>query len=330
VFMEVGAYDVWAIAYGYTPDDETAASLARESSDAMHAFNTDGDSRGIDPLTSVWDLSSDPMAYADDQRELVSNIYPVIEERLIGDNDSYARLRGALNGLMFANYRQLPTVAKMVGGSHFSRDRKGDPNGRMPLTPVSGAEQREAVAFILDRALDTSDLPFTEDLLNKAAPSRNDDWNSSFGVSRYDIPVYESVQAMQMNALGSLTSRNRLAVLLNTDLRQDDPYTAEELFADIDEAVYGDLTGLDRFQRNLQLAYADHLGGLMNNLRPTPFTPVVPDEARALARLELTELASSIEAAMDSASDRMDRAHLMELHARVKATFNVGATKSVR
>lgn len=327
VNMEVGTYDVWAIAYGYTPDDDAAAALARQAADPMHAFNTDGDSFGIDPLTSTWDLSSDPMAYADEQRALVDAIYPVIEERLIGDNEAYARLRSALNGLMFARHRQLITVGKMVGGSYFERDRKGDPDAAMPLTPVSGADQRAAVDFILERALNTSDLPISRDLLNKAVPSRTDDWMSGYGVSRYDMPVYETVLSMQMMALGMLTDRNRLNVLLNTDLRQDDAYSVEALFGQIDTAVYGSLTGLDRFQRNLQLAYTDHLGGIMNNLRPSPFVPSAPDEARALARLELTELASAVDDALAGASSRMDRAHLLELQARVAAQFDLVSTK---
>ena len=327
VNMEVGAYDVWAIAYGYTPDDDVAAEIARQAADPMHAFNTDGDSRGIDPLTSVWDLSSDPMAYADDQRELVDNIWPEIENRLIGDDDSYSRLRSAMSGLMFAKYRQLTTVAKMVGGSYFERDHKGDPNAAMPLTPVSGDDQRKAVAFILDRALDTSSLPMSQDLLNKAVPSRTDDWNSGYGVGRYDTPVYESVLQMQMMALAALTDRGRMSVLINTDLRQDDAYTVEELFSAIDEAIYGSLTGLDRFQRNVQLAYVDHLGGIMNNLRPSPFVPSAPDEARTLARLELSELASAVSEAMDGASSRMDKAHLLELSARVSAQFEIVSTR---
>ncbi len=331
VNMEVGSYDVWAVSYGYTPDDAKAADIARQAANPMYAYNTDGDSRGIDPLTSVWDLSSDPMAYSDDQRKLVGTIYPVIEERLIGDDDAYSRLRGTINGLLFTQYRQLTTVAKMVGGSHFARDHKGDPDGRQPLTPVSGAEQREAVAYILDKALDTTELPFTAELLNKAVPGRTDDWNAGYGVGRYDTPVYEAVQNMQMMALGALTDRGRLSVLINSDQRQDDVYSVDMLFADIDAAVFGSLTGQDRFQRNLQLAYADHLGGLMNNLRPSPFVPNTPDEARALARLELTELSNQIAAAMaGGVSDRMDHAHLLELQARVAATFDVGQTKSVK
>ncbi|MDA0874919.1 MAG: zinc-dependent metalloprotease [Bacteroidetes bacterium] len=328
VNMEVGAYDVWAISYGYTPDDAKAAAIARQAANPMHAYNTDGDASGIDPLTSVWDLSSDPMAYSEDQRRLVSVIAPVIEERLIGDNDSYARLRSSVSGLLFTQYRQLTTVAKMVGGSYFERDHKGDPNAAMPLTPVSGADQRKAVAYILDRALDTSSLPFDADLLNKAVPTRVDDWNSGFGAGRYDTPVYESVLQMQMMALGTLTNRNRLSIVINADLRQNDPYTVEELFSDIDAAVYGSLTGLDRFQRNLQLAYAEHLGGLMNNLRPSPFVPSTPDEARTLARLELSELSSAVSSALAGGiSNRMDRAHLLELQARIAAQFDLVSTR---
>lgn len=333
VNMEVGSYDVWAISYAYTPDDTKATEIARQAADPMHAYNTDLDAfiggRAIDPLSSAWDLSDDPMAYATDQRQLAKQIYPVIEDRLIADNGRYSRTRGALNGLLFAMYRQLTTVAKVVGGSHYARDHKGDPNGRMPLTPVPGAEQREAVNFILSNALNTDDLPFDAETLNKAAPSRFDDWNESFA-GRYDVAVYEAVQSFQMNALGSLTDRHRLSRMINADTRQNDAYTVSELFESISSAVYGDLTGLDRFQRNLQLAYANHLSGIMNNLRPSSFVPNAPPEAQALARLELTDLGTRIDAAMSYASnDRLSRAHLLELKARVDAAFDIDSVKEV-
>jgi hypothetical protein len=321
VNMEVGAYDVWAISYGYTPDATRAAEIARQAANPMHAFNTDGDAFGQDPLTSVWDLSTEPMNYSEDQRQLVQQIWPVIEDRLLEDNDAYHRLRGSVNGLLFTQYRQFSNVAKLVGGTHFARDHKGDPNGRMPLTPVPSAEQRAAVRYILTNALDTSSLPVSQDLLNKVPPSRTDDWNSGFGVSRYDLPIYESVQSLQMSALAVLTDRNRMSRMINADLRQDDPFTVNELFSDINRAVFGQLTGLDRFQRNLQLAYVDHLSGIMNNLRPFPFVPNAPDEARAIARLELTELGERL--ASTTASNRMDRAHLLELASRVEAAFNI-------
>ncbi len=329
VNMEVGSYDVWAISYGYTPDNDAAAQLARQAANPLHAYNTDGDVGGFDPLTSVWDLSSDPMAYAEDQRQLVSQIYPVIENRLLADNDGYSRLRSSVNGLLFTNYRQFGNVAKLVGGSHFARDHKGDPDARLPMTPVPGAEQRAAARWILKNALDTSSLPVTAELLNKAAPSRHDDWMSGFGPGRYDLAIYESVQALQMQALAALTDRSRLARMLGSDMRQDDPYTVETLFSDIDTAVYGALTGGDRFQRNLQLAYADHLAGIMNNERPFPFVPSAPDEARALARLHLTELAARAQNEMGSVS-RLDRAHLLELDARIAAAFDLSLVKETK
>jgi hypothetical protein len=124
-----------------------------------------------------------------------------------------------------------------------------------------------------------------------------------------------------MSALAVLTDRNRMSRMINADLRQDDPFTVNELFSDINRAVFGQLTGLDRFQRNLQLAYVDHLSGIMNNLRPFPFVPNAPDEARAIARLELTELGERL--ASTTASNRMDRAHLLELASRVEAAFNI-------
>ena len=333
---EVGAYDIWAISFGYTTDDADAEALARQSANPMHAYNTDGDTHlgplGIDPLSNTWDLSSDPIAYARDQQQLSRQILPVVEDRLVGSGDSYSRLRGALNGLLFNHISQMGSVAKMVGGSHFSRDHKGDPDGRVPFTPVSGAEQREAVAFILETVMSLPDAVPSAEQLNKAAPNRNDDWNSGSNPP-YDPAIHEAILGMQMNSIATLLHRNRMKRMINARLRQSDPYSVAEMFESTGDAVYASLgnRSINGYDRNLQIAYADFLGATMNNLRPSPATPSAPEEARALARLELSELASDVESAIGGSNqDRVTRAHLLELQARVAATFEVGATKEVR
>ena len=68
-----GPYDLWAIEYGYTQfNDENEKinldEIAGNSNHPLLAYNTDEDtfgrsSRGIDPLSGVWDMSSDPIQY---------------------------------------------------------------------------------------------------------------------------------------------------------------------------------------------------------------------------------------------------------------------------
>jgi len=339
---EVGSYDLWAITFGYSAapegvsDADHAESIARQAADPMHAYNTDGDTHlgpySVDPLSSTWDLTSDPMAYAVDQMNLVKQIIPVIEDRLVGEGDGYSRLRGAVNGLLFTQYRQLASVAKMVGGSYFSRDHKGDPNGRVPFTPVSATDQRNAVKFILDNAVGMEDFPFSEELLNKTPPSRHDDWNSRSSPP-VDLPIHESVLRLQMNTLSTLTDRRRLSRMINNELHTADNYTVAELLETVSDAVYSSLgsRSISSFDRNLQLVYAEYLGAMMNNLRPSPFVPVAPNEARALARLELTELKVEIaDAQQASGLDRVTEAHLGELAARVKSVFNLKDVKEVK
>lgn len=283
-------------------------------------------------MSSTWDLTSDPMAYAVDQMNLVKQIIPVIEDRLVGEGDGYSRLRGAVNGLLFTQYRQLASVAKMVGGSYFSRDHKGDPNGRVPFTPVSATDQRNAVKFILDNAVGMEDFPFSEELLNKTPPSRHDDWNSRSSPP-VDLPIHESVLRLQMNTLSTLTDRRRLSRMINNELHTADNYTVAELLETVSDAVYSSLgsRSISSFDRNLQLVYAEYLGAMMNNLRPSPFVPVAPNEARALARLELTELKVEIaDAQQASGLDRVTEAHLGELAARVKSVFNLKDVKEVK
>ncbi|MEI9810784.1 MAG: zinc-dependent metalloprotease [Bacteroidota bacterium] len=72
-----GPYDLWAIEYGYTPfsEGEEASGLKKilsRSSDPKLVFGNDGDDmrapgKAMDPRVNVNDLTSDPIAYAEDR-----------------------------------------------------------------------------------------------------------------------------------------------------------------------------------------------------------------------------------------------------------------------
>src|SRR5690606_22639001 len=93
-----GSYDLWAITYGYTPDDERAAAVAREAAKPGHAYGTDGDARGpgaLDPSVNVYDLSSDPLEWGKRRAELIASLWPTLPEHVLTDNSRYADLTDA-------------------------------------------------------------------------------------------------------------------------------------------------------------------------------------------------------------------------------------------
>ncbi len=100
-----GPYDYWAIEYGYTEFDEGTTSesqllesIANQSNHPLLAYATDEDtfgrsSRGVDPLSSLWDMSSDPIGYYDYQIDLANKLFDNILDDFEKDGNRYQKLR---------------------------------------------------------------------------------------------------------------------------------------------------------------------------------------------------------------------------------------------
>lgn len=362
VNMEVGSYDVWAIRYAYStiyeqggegplasngtpaasPEAELAGlrKIASEAADPLHAYNTDEDthlgSMAVDPLSNTWDLSSDPLSWARERAELVALVQPRIEERLVGEGDGYQRLRSAVTGLAFERFRSLLATTKYVGGLHFARDHKGDPDARSPFTPVSADKQREAVRLIVDEALAPGAFRFEPSLLNKLAPNRWADWSSPFITVPIDYPIHQTVGGLQAALLSTLLNDGRLRRMIDNEVRMppgQQPYTVAELMTTLTDAVWSEVAGpvrnVDSFRRNLQRAHLDLLTAKLNDIRAAPNAAPPPEDARSLARYELVRLSERIERALEAGSlDVPTRAHLMETRARLERALEASLTVS--
>ncbi|MFQ5679432.1 MAG: zinc-dependent metalloprotease [Gemmatimonadota bacterium] len=322
--------------------------IASEAADPFHAYNTDEDaalgSFAVDPLTSTWDLSSDPLRYAADRARVVAAVQPKLEERLIGRGEGYQRLRGAMTSLLFERFLSLLPVTKMVGGLYFARDHKGDPNGRLPFTPVAAERQREAVGFLVDQALKEGAFTFDPELLKRLAPNRYSHWGMPFVELPVDYPVHSYVLLVQRAILYELLSPPRLWRLIDGEARRtpgEDGYRAAELFATLTGAVWSELgfdaagrvTGrarpVDSFRRNLQRVHSARLIELLLD-RATGFpTASTPEDGRSLSRLELGKLSRRIGQVLRAGgADVMTRAHLEESKARIDRALE--ASLSVR
>jgi hypothetical protein len=72
----IGLYDMWAIEYGYTFDDP--AKVAARVGEKGHAYLTDEDTGGPDPLARRYDFSKDPLDFAVADMELVRQLRAAI------------------------------------------------------------------------------------------------------------------------------------------------------------------------------------------------------------------------------------------------------------
>lgn len=332
---------------GPLADTTTAAEpgldkIAAGSSDPMHLYGTDEDlafgAYAVDPLTNAGVLGDDPLAFAETRTQLVRTVEPKLDDRLVAEGERYHRLRQATTTLLFERYQALSSVTRTVGGMYVSRDHKGTPNARMPFRPVSAEKQRAAVEVLVDAAFAPDAFQFDPDRLNKLAPDRQSRWSISFDLE-IDYPVHENVHLIQSGLLSDLLHPTRLQRMIDNQVRTPDgeAYGPGDLMGRLTDAIWSELgpdgqlsQPINSFRRNLQRTYTDHLIQLMLNTT-TWITITVgaadqvdaPEDVRSIARLELKELSSQIEAALSSGGlDRETRAHLSETQTRIERALD--------
>jgi hypothetical protein len=352
--MEVGTYDVWAIKYAYANVERAAVKataagelvaaaeselpalqkIASEVARPLHTFGTDEDNwlggYAVDPLTNAWELGSDPVRYGKDRIELIESIEPRLDKRMVADGKGYQRLRESVTGLLYERYNALYPATKMVGGLYVARDHKGDPNERRPFTPVPAAEQRAAVQLLVNELFAPNAFSYDAALLNKLAPSRWADWSEPFTL-QVDFPLHGIVNSLQTALLRSLLDNARLNRMLENTARVARPgeaYTIAEMLGTLNNSIWSELAGspqnINSFRRNLQRSHIAELIRVLMNERSLVNPVPAPEDARSLARYELTQLSERIGRALAAggALDATSRAHLFETRVRIDRVLN--------
>jgi len=344
-----GTADAWMIRYGYgasgasdvDADYEFARKIADESEKPGNEYSTDEDTNGpfaLDPRTNHWDLGDDPLAFARERASWISGVWknPKLEEKVLGETGEYPVLRRAVDGLFEQYAIALNLGVKWVGGQFNSRSHRGQPGAVTALRPVPAAKQREALDFIAARGFAVNAFSVDAALLNKLGPDRWSHWGTGeqFGIftgPRLDYNFNDKALAIQTGLLETLTAPMMLARVREAESRSAEPYRMSEHFDRLTRAIWGEvggasapaLKGLDGpgTRRELQRAYVDRLAGLM--VAPPPGTP---DDARALARLQLTRIDGRASRTLAGELPLGDytRAHLMESRARIKRALEAG------
>lgn len=362
--QSVGTYDEWVIEYAYAPvygggDGGTALSpagatverasaerpalkrIARRSSDSLHTYGTDEDAGlGVDPRANAYDLGSDPLRYARDRSRLIGRLLPELDDRLIGEGDSWHRLREGFDALLFSRFSAAMPAAKVVGGLYTSRDYRGEPNARPPFRPVPADRQREALDLLVEQVLAEDAFEFEPEQLNRLAPNMWSDWSRDPGeLSPMAYPVHERVSAMQSSLISTLLSPDRLARVRDNRLRSTGAAGAlgmAEIFGRLTGAVWSEIEDpssapeISSFRRNLQRSHLQQLQTLLLNdeIETLGGAVSVPEDARSLARHEMREILSRVEGALasDASLGEIERAHLRETRARLERALKASVT----
>ena len=266
-----GPYDKWVIEYGYSirrEEEDADAEAARlsaileRSTDPLLQFGNDADDmrstgRGINPDVNIYDLSSDPVAYASERCELVNDLLPSIVENFAPGVDSHQEVLRAYYALTGEYATQLRIMTRQIGGVRYNRATPAQLDGAAPYTPVSEADQKAAMKALAKYAFAPDAFEAQADVLAYLQAQRR---GFGFFGDGEDPKVHARVAGAQGAAMAHLVHPSVLMRILDSGL-YGNTYNLAEYMDDLTDMMFkADLrTSVNTSRQGLQLMYVEAL-----------------------------------------------------------------------
>jgi len=325
---DIGPYDMWAIEYGYTFSKDLKKILQRVAEPTL-VYATDEDTMGPDPRARRYDFTKDPLDYAKDQMELAQFHRKNLLEKFVKDGDSWSRARRGYDMSLSLQTRALSMMSNWIGGTLVNRDKKGDKNGREPLTVVPADQQRAALDWVIENAFTDDSFGLTPELIRHLSL---DQWLDSRSFrSDVDYPIHDRIMGIQGSTMTNLLNPSTLRLVYDNELRtpeDDDVLTLPELLQKVSDSIWSELEDgpsgkpsvrkpwLSSLRRNLQ---AEHLERLVDLTLPSAGFTAAYKPISNLAVHRLRKIHERIEEILED-SDQLDEyslAHLSESKTRI-------------
>ena len=266
-----GPYDKWVIEYGYSirrEEEDADAEAARlsaileRSTDPLLQFGNDADDmrstgRGINPDVNIYDLSSDPVAYASERCELVNDLLPSIVENFARGVDSHQEVLRAYYALTGEYATQLRIMTRQIGGVRYNRATPAQLDGAAPYTAVSEADQKAAMKALAKYAFAPDAFEAQADVLAYLQAQRR---GFGFFGDGEDPKVHARVAGAQGAAMAHLVHPSVLMRILDSGL-YGNTYNLAEYMDDLTDMMFkADLrTSVNTYRQGLQLMYVEAL-----------------------------------------------------------------------
>ena len=334
----VGPYDMWAIEYGYSMSEKKLPKILAKVSEPQLAFATDEDTAGPDPLARRYDFGKNPLDFAHEQVALAKLHRGKIIDKFVKKGEPWSKARKGYLMTLTMQTRSSSMMANWVGGTFVNRDKKGDPEERAPLDPVSAEDQREALEFVLESMFQDESFGLNPKLLKYMAKDH-------FSYDDPTWPIHDRVMSLQAGTLSQLMSPSKLRNVYDNEYRipeDEDAFTLNELMTTISDAIWSELEELPEgefterkpaissMRRNLQTEFIERLFDLAKEEKGS--TAALKPIAN-LAAMKLQELHDKLGESVEAAGlDAYSKAHLADAQNRVKrfldGTYVVNQKKS--
>lgn len=321
--MDIGTYDLWAIEWNYTFGDPK--EVAARAAEPGHAFIAEDGQFSPDPHAKVWDLGRNSIDFADQRMRFVNKARGELLTKAVKDGESWEKARRLYQQLLGAQSGAVSVCVNWVGGVHITRSMKGDEGAVDPVRPVDVAQQRRALKFIVENALNDQAFGLDPAMLAKL---QSDNWYDEGYESQHAWSPTQSVLGIQASAMTGLLNPQRLSWIMDNEIRTpagQDALTVPEVFNAIHEAVWTSDGKRARFterepmistlDRHLQ---TEHLNRMISLATGMSWPGASGRTVQPLARAELRKIAQAVDTGLKiDGIDAYSKAHLEDAKERI-------------
>lgn len=324
LFMQgPGVYDNWAIEYGYKPlsSNERAGlkAIAARSDEPGLAYYGDEVADNYDPTVVRYDLSSDPLTYAQTSFATTRELLRTLGNRHPKSGESYFQFTRRLRGLIRGKGRDAAIAARFVGGSRVRRvvNDGNKSQGRAPFSPVPASQQKRALELLNQEIFAAKAWAIPQGYLSQTAP---DPYDFDDPAADAAFPIRDDVARLRANILNGMFASTRLSRLSNAEWKfPGQTLSLREMFPTVRRGVWGELRSSTKYsalERELAREHLKILTDLATDKRPD-----APGDARLIATAELRSLQSALSAPRKSSPDSLTRLFFADALRRIDAAL---------
>jgi hypothetical protein len=332
VMSTLGAYDYWAIEYGYKEfangqEEQGLAQLLAKASQPELQYDSDEDAGygsmgGVDPLVNRFDLGANPLAYYKQRMKLSRELWDRLQNMNLATGESYERLTRSFRSGFNQLTRVAPLAAKYIGGVNIRRERAG--SKKPVFDPVSASEQKEALALITKDFFGAESFKFTPELIARLATDRFERTEADGSMQTSVVRLVAGVQKEILDHVYSPAVATRLAEVGMKVNNPKETLGLSDVYDSLQEAIWSEAkTGQETslIRRNLQREQLRR----MTDVLVKPAGPW-PADARSIMRENARQLTGVLEKALAKTGlSKTTRAHyadaLDSLNAALKASM---------
>ena len=317
-----GAYDDWVIDYGYSEESKNTLNesirlekiLARSTEPEL-AFGNDADDMrspgsGIDPRINIYDMSSNPISYAEDRLIRVNDLISKLQKRFSIEGESYQTLTNAFMALNGEYSRNTQVVSRYIGGVYVDRAFVGQKDAIKPFIPVEKSRQKKAMALLEEFLFSAEAFKMDSELLSHLQQQRRSFY--LFGNTE-DPKMHDMILNMQKAVLNHLLHPRVLKRIQDSAL-YGNQYKLAEMLEDLTNAIFLEdaKKNVNSFRQNLQREYVERLVKIISNEGQ--------HSAQSLARLNLKKIGDMLKTRRNNVETV---AHKEQINFLIKQAFKV-------